>query len=895
MAGVFFFIFLNAQNKAERAPYNPDFIKFSKEYDKSAEKKSSISNSLGYIPSPLLLNFAQSKTTENTKKGAEDLPSVYDLRKLGLVTSVKDQNPLGSCWTFASIGAIESSWLKKGYGTFDLSEENMGTCHGFEFGINDGGNDLIAAAYLTRLAGPVLESKDPYSKDPYATCPINKLSKPAYVPTVMWLPKDINIVKKAVYEYGAVTASIYTGGNYMSNYYNSSDYTFNYNGTISPDHAVLIAGWDDNKVVTGGSDSPSEATGAWIVKNSWGKSWGDNGYFYVSYDDSRFLSSASVFTERIELDKVDTLYMEDLLGATTSYGFRQETGYGLVKYTVPTPYFIDRLGNKQYLDPEVHFIDKVGSFVNSTGTSVDIEIYDDFTGDSLLENMISASYGNISKYPGYCTFDIAAIVEGDFYIKVKYTSPGFDYPIPAEIAISLGGEPYAAPHINPEGYSWISKDGVNWEGMGVDVEYQDADLCIRAYAKRNTDLNAFFTAQSVLACVGSEVVFTDDSNGEVTNYNWNFGEGATPGIANTKGPHTITYNSTGLKDVSLEITGPNGTILLAKDSYIEVVDTLNVILPYSEVLLANGKTIALTAIGAQEYIWSPPEGLSSTTGNPVFASPSDTTTYTVTGTLDNCSGSTSVQINIVENPPNDDIFEAIEIIPKGYIGSFTNIYATVEAGEPFPPEGECDESMHWCVEGGLQNSVWFTFLGPEKAVISIDAPGMDNQLALYKASHADSLFSPSGFEMVAAFDDYYPEPAFYAAALESVTVIPNERYFLQVDGSAGGEEGNFELYFYDYPLPVGINEENEILSIGDPINIYPNPGTGLFEVTIPGNSEEILNFCIFDALGKMVYYENHVHQPGMAIKLNIENFDNGIYYLSVGNHEKIYHKKLIIQ
>ncbi|MCK4920802.1 MAG: T9SS type A sorting domain-containing protein [Bacteroidales bacterium] len=878
IVGISIITILNAQNKPERAPLNPEFVKFSKQYDNITDKKSTNENSLGYIPSPLYLNFNQEylSPVPNSKKSTADLPLRYDLRNLGCVTSVKDQNPLGSCWTFASIGAIESSWLINRHGSFDLSEENMGTCHGFEFGINEGGNNLIAAAYLTRLDGPVLESSDPYSKNIYATCPTESVTIPAYVPTVTWLPKDVNIVKKAIYENGAATASMYTGGNYMNSYMNSMDYTFFYGGTNSPDHAVLIIGWDDEKVIRGGAESPSETIGGWIVKNSWGTEWGLGGYFYVAYEDTRFLSSSAIFPERINLDEVDTLYMEDFLGATSSYGFRHEIGYGLVKYEAPAE----------------HFINKIGTYINSSGTFIDIEIYDDFTGDSLLENLISSSYNNIVKFPGYYTFDIAALVEGDYYIKVKYNTPGYNYPIPAETTISYQGEPYAAPEINQEGFSWISKDAIDWDAMGSDIEYRDADLCIRAYANRNTTLNPFFNANNVLTCVGSEVEFTENSNGDVTNYLWDFGKGASPATADTKGPHKIIYSSPGLKDIFLEISGPDGTKKLEKKSYIEVVEALDVFLPYSEILLVNGKSVALTAIGAENYSWSPAEGLSSTTDNPVIASPTESIVYTVSGTLGNCSGSTTVKINVVNNPPNDDVCEAIEILWGGHLGPYTNINATVEDHEPYPPEGECDEPMHWCVEGGLQNSVWFTFVGSERGIISIDAPGMDTQLALYKADACDSIFSPTGYEMVAAFDDYYDvEP--YAAALENVAVIPGERYFLQVDGSAGGVEGYFSFIFWDYPL--GIEERNEIFNTENPLNIFPNPSTGIFEITLPGNSEEILNLHIFDALGKMVYYENHVHQPGEAIKLNIENFDNGIYYLSVGNDEKIYHKKLIIQ
>jgi hypothetical protein len=64
--------------------------------------------------------------------------------------------------------------------------------------------------------------------------------------------------------------------------------------------------------------------------------------------------------------------------------------------------------------------------------------------------------------------------------------------------------------------------------------------------------------------------------------------------------------------------------------------------------------------------------------------------------------------------------------------------------EPSPPETEngCETPMEWCIEGGLQNSVWFWFTAPPKGMVSISAKGMDNQLALYKAETCDDLFIP---------------------------------------------------------------------------------------------------------------------------------------------------------
>lgn len=882
ITGLMFFAYAFTQKEAERAPLNPEFIKYATE--KSSKKSAGVESkqyATGYYPAPVELQFNDRIYQGDRKKSAEQLPVSYDLRDYDLVTSVKDQNPLGSCWTFSSIGAIESRWVQLGgytYRSIDLSEENMGTCHGFEFGINDGGNDLIAAAYLTRLDGPATEASDPYSRNANVQCPTTPVVIPQYVPTVIWLPKDVDIVKEAILKYGAVTSSIFVDpdpftGNLLS--MNDKFYTFYYGGTSPVNHGVLIVGWNDNKVVTGGPASPGTSIGAWIVKNSWGDEWGDNGYFYVSYEDSKFLSSVSQFPERIEKSEVDTLYMFDKLGMTTSYGFRKDIGYGLAKYEAPGS----------------HFVRKVGTFINTAGSYVDIEIYDDFDGDTLT-NLLSVSEHNFCKFPGYYTFDIATVVEGDYYVKLKYNTPGYGYPIPAEAEITFQGEEYALPSIKDSGIFWISEDDMEWKPLGEDIENYQADLCIRVYADRYTDLNPFFIVDKNLTCVGSPVQLSHSSIGDINSYEWDFGEGATPQSATTPGPHEITYGTPGLKDISLTITGPSGSKTLTKKSYVEVVEELDIFLPFSTVKLVDGKTLPLNAYGADEYTWSPATGLSTTTGSYVEASPTDTITYTVSGTLGACAGSTSIKINVVENPDNDDICDAFEILPGSY-GSYSNINATVEDGEPAPEEGECDEPMFWCVEGGLQNSVWFKFKGPERGVISVDAPGMDNQLALWKIEECDSIFSETGRELVAAFDDYYGVSKQYAAALENVDVIPGEQYYLQVDGSAGGEEGSFTLIFWDYPL--NSDEYQVEMKNLDNLKVFPNPGNGIFEVSLEGEDLENISISVFNSAGKAVYLDEYVNIPGLTHTLYLQDLNPGIYYLRLDGEGKSFNRNLIIR
>lgn len=80
---------------------------------------------------------------------------------------------------------------------------------------------------------------------------------------------------------------------------------------------------------------------------------------------------------------------------------------------------------------------------------------------------------------------------------------------------------------------------------------------------------ANFYADNTFAYLGQTVNFTDISIGTITSWDWDFGTGATPLTANTQGPHAITYNSAGYKDISLTV---NGTYIETKNDYIFISD-----------------------------------------------------------------------------------------------------------------------------------------------------------------------------------------------------------------------------------------------------------------------------------------------------------------------------------
>lgn len=172
-------------------------------------------------------------------------------------------------------------------------------------------------------------------------------------------------------------------------------------------------------------------------------------------------------------------------------------------------------------------------------------------------------------------------------------------------------------------------------------------------------INSDFFADNSDPCINAPVIFTDNSLG-ASAYSWNFGPGATPPTANTAGPHNVTYSSAGAKNVSLFITGVNGSDTETKSAYINVVPTPSAAGAINGTFtLCAGTTQVLYSVSpisnATSYNWTLPSGATINTGagtNSIsvnFANNATSGNISVVG-VNACGSGTSSSSSITVNP-----------------------------------------------------------------------------------------------------------------------------------------------------------------------------------------------------------------------------------------------------
>ena len=439
------------------------------------------------------------------------------------ITSIKNQNPYGTCWAHAAMASAEADLWKKGLAdsTIDLSEwqlayffyhtveDPLGGTAGDSVTVvgdtylNKGGNQQLATYRLATWQGVTQEADAPYStvyNDSTKTLDDSlAYGKDAYhLENAYWVSmKDRDIVKQLIMEYGACAASYC----HDKKYYNSTDQWYRseplaeYNPTeTNTNHAITIVGWDDNYSKDNFGTYKPSSNGAWLCKNSWGSNWSKDGLFYISYEDVPNLNGNAYFYDYGTSDNYD-------------YNYQYDGGVGMSTYSVANAANV-------YTANSAETLKAVGFYTEDVQYTCTIKIYKNCTGNPVSGTLVSTQTAT-EPYAGFHTVVLDTPVDlnaGDTYSVVVYQTTSSGTPkVPIDVSFSwswLTGVSSAKT-----GQSFISSSGSYWQ----DVSASGYNCRIKAYTdKRDTTTPADVKVSRITLSASTGLTLTKGQTQKLT-------------------------------------------------------------------------------------------------------------------------------------------------------------------------------------------------------------------------------------------------------------------------------------------------------------------------------------------------------------------------------------------
>ena len=491
----------------------------------------------------IMIGEGMQLTLVNNTINVDILPAKFDLRDWGWVSPVRDQGWMGACWTFGMTGALESALLKATGNAFNVSMNNMKTVMKYSpYGaleVFEGGANLGSMGYLLSWLGAIPYDIETYDELGKITMPITT-AQDIHVQDMMFIPNNEipngTQIKLAIMKYGSLDVSFFGQSSFDEEnpYYNPETYAQYVNVPETANHEVSIVGWDDNFPKEKFLITPP-GDGAWIIKNSYGTEWGENGFLYVSYYDQTLLAYTP--------GKVTDYAVAAIIENTVPYNKNYQYDITWLSNFEPSDGNISYMNVFEALDDDL--IAGVGTYFNESGVSYTVEIY--------VNDELKLTQKGVSPYVGYHTIKLDSYVpvkKGDVF-KAAITSNWAPYLLLEDTRVHY-----------TQNISFISFDGKTWKDA-YDLGYI---ACLKIYTVaddsaiiNNKDISVdydggkYFSVKVVTAdghAVGAGAKVTFTINGKTTTVQTDANGIAKIKITDIPKKYTITtiYNGKSVKN-----------------------------------------------------------------------------------------------------------------------------------------------------------------------------------------------------------------------------------------------------------------------------------------------------------------------------------------------------------